>query len=248
MTGQGVTERRSTEGHMTAPAASLPATALVRRIDTHRLIPSQAADGGAGVLARLADDAGDLGAIVDLAWATDDRRLAEGDRLPGIGIAELLFGLPHDRIVNGAFAHAHPFGRRYEGPDRGAWVCAFEPATARAEAVFHHTVALAEVGRFDDVMTCDDWLADVSAELHDIRDGAPFADCLAPDSYGASQDLARGLMAAGSLGVIHPSVRQPGGTRLALFRPALVMNVRKAATWRFTWSGEPTPTVMVATT
>jgi hypothetical protein len=38
-------------------------------------------------------------------------------------------------------------------------------------------------------------------------------------------------------------VRHEGGTCVACFRPALVMNVRKARTWRFTWSGTPTPKI-----
>jgi RES domain len=75
--------------------------------------------------------------------------------------------------------------------------------------------------------TYDDYLADFSAELHDIRKNKQFADCLAPSSYVASQRLAQRLLDAGSLGMIYPSVRRDGGTCLACFRPALVMNVRK---------------------
>src|SRR5262249_25759872 len=37
-------------------------------------------------------------------------KLAENNLLPGIGIHELVFGIPHYRIVNAAFCHAHPFG------------------------------------------------------------------------------------------------------------------------------------------
>ena len=46
----------------------------------------------------------------------------------------------------------------------------------------------------------------------------------------ASQQLAEDLLTAGSLGVVYPSVRHDGGTCVACFRPALVMNVRKART------------------
>jgi hypothetical protein len=34
----------------------LPSVALLRRHDTHRLIPSKYSDGGASVLTRIADD------------------------------------------------------------------------------------------------------------------------------------------------------------------------------------------------
>jgi hypothetical protein len=55
----------------------LPDTSLVRRRDTHRLIPSQYSDHGNSVLARIADDDPHLADIFDLDDATNDRMLAE---------------------------------------------------------------------------------------------------------------------------------------------------------------------------
>lgn len=51
------------------------------------------------------------------------------------------------------------------------------------------------------------------------------------------------LFEEGSLGVVYPSVRHSGGTCIACFRPALVMNVRKGPTYRFVWSGPGAPEV-----
>jgi hypothetical protein len=212
-----------------------PRSTLVRQYDTHRLLPSQYSEGGASVLARIASD-DDLAAVFDLDNATNERLLAENNLLPGIGIDELVFG-------NAAFCHAHPEGSRFNGPERGVWYAGFARETAVAEVVFHKTVALAEVGRFVDEVTYDDYLADVSAELSDLRDAPDFADCLDPDSYVASQALAERLLAEGGLGVVYPSVRQAGGTCLALFRPAIVGNVRKGDTLRFAWDGSPEPVV-----
>lgn len=223
---------------------TLPAIALVRQFDTHRLIPSRYSEGGDSVLTRIAVDDAHLRDIFDLDHATNDRLLGEHDLLPGIGIQELVFGVPYYRIVNAAFCHAHPLGGRFNGPDRGAWYAAFELATAQAEIAFHKWVELTEIGWLNEEATYDDYLADFSAELHDIRDEAAFADCLAPDSYLASQDLARALLDAGSLGIVYPSVRRREGTCIACFRPALVMNVRKAATYLFRWEGKPVPTVV----
>ena len=64
------------------------------------------------------------------------------------------------------------------------------------------------------------------------------------DSYVASQALAETLLEAGSLGVVYPSVRREGGTCLACFRPALVTNVRRGHTWKFTWKGGEGPRIM----
>jgi RES domain-containing protein len=224
----------------------LPPVSLVRRNDTHRLIPSKYTEDGSSVLARIADNDAHLADIFDLDNATNDRLLAENELLPGIGVHELVFGLPYYRIVNAAFTHPHPLGSRFNGPDRGAWYASFELKTAQAEVAFHKTLELAEIGRFVDDVTFDDYPADFSAELHDLRDAPAFKDCLDPKSYVKSQALAERLLEAGSLGVVYPSARRSGGTCLACFRPALVMNVRKGATYRFRWSGDPTPTISAA--
>jgi RES domain-containing protein len=224
---------------------TLPQTSLVRQNDTHRLIPSKYSEAGASVLSRIADDAAHLQDIFDLDNATNERLLAENGLLPGIGIHELVFGVPYYRIVNAAFCHAHPFGSRFNGPDRGAWYAAFEIETSQVEVAFHKAIELAEVQWFEEQVTFDDYLADFSAEFHDVRGDGQFADCLAPDSYMASQDLAYQLLDADSLGVIYPSVRNVVGTCVACFRPALVMNVRKGRTYRFAWRGNPLPEISV---
>jgi hypothetical protein len=222
-----------------------PPVRLVRQFDTHRLIPSRHLPHGDSVLVEIADNDEHLAAIFELDAATNDRLLAEHQRLPGIGLEELVFGVPHASVINASFCHAHPLGARFSGPDRGAWYAAFEIATSQAEVGFHKSVQLAEIGRFEETVTYDDYLADVSASFHDIRRARGFRACLDPDSYIESQALAEELLHAGSLGVVYPSVRHEGGTCIACFRPALVANVRRARTYRFTWNGEPEPTVTV---
>ena len=223
---------------------TLPRTTLVRRNGTHRLVPSRYTDAGESVLARIADDDAHLADIFDLDNATNDRLIAERDLLPGIGVHELVFGVPHYRIVNAAFCHAHPLGSRFNGPERGAWYAAFELTTAQAEVAFHKSVQLAEIGwREQETITYDDYLADFSAEFHDLRNDARFTDCLAPGSYAASQRLAQRLLDAGSLGIAYPSVRRKGGTCVACLRPALVMNVRKGRTYRYAWKGRAQPQI-----
>jgi RES domain-containing protein len=225
---------------------TLPPVRLVRRNDTHRLVPSKYSDEGESVLAEIADDDAHLRDLFDLDHATNDRLLAENGLLPGIGIHELVFGVPYFRIVNAAFCHAHPLGSRFNAPDRGAWYAAFEIETAQAEIAFHKSIELAEVAWNEpEEVTYDDYLADFSAEFHDIRREKEFAKALAPDSYIASQGLAEKLLEAGSLGVVYPSVRRRSGTCVACFRPALVMNVRKEKTYEFRWDGREKPVISV---
>ena len=224
---------------------TLPTVTLIRRNDTHRLIPSGYSKTEDSVLAEIADDDAHLRDLFDLDHATNDRLLAENNLLPGIGTHELVFGVPYFRIVNAAFCHAHPLGSRFNGAERGAWYAAFEVATAQAEVAFHKWIELSEVGWTEEEVTYDDYLADFSAELHDIRDDKRFARALAPDSYVASQALAEELLAAGSLGIVYRSVRRTKGTCVACFRPALVMNVRRGRRYRFRWDGRPEPAISV---
>lgn len=227
-------------------ARPLPPVSLVRQFDTHRLVPSRHLPRADSVLVAIADDDAHLQAIFELDAATNDRLLAERQRLPGIGLDELVFGVPHAAVVNATFCHAHPLGSRFSSPERGAWYAAVAVETAQAEVGFHKTVQLAEIGRFHDSVTYDDYLADFSASFHDLRRARGFKACLAPDSYVASQALAETLLERGSLGVVYASVRHAGGTCIACFRPALVTNVRRTKSYRFTWSGGPVPAVTAA--
>ncbi len=224
-------------------ASDMPPVSLVRKRDTHRLIPSKYNPDCSSVLTRIADNDQHLQDLFDLDHATNERLWGENGRLPGIDSHELVFGVPNYHVINSTFTHAHPLGSRFNGPDRGAWYAGFALKTAQAEIVFHKSTEYAEIGRFDDSVTYDDYLADFSGRFHDIRNSPEFATALAPDSYLASQELSQALLGAGSLGIVYPSVRHPGGTCIACFRPTLVANVRKHRTYRFTWNGTPVPKI-----
>jgi RES domain-containing protein len=215
----------------------------LRQFDTCRLIPSRFAEIEDTVLVPLAENDDMLRDLFDLDNATNERLRGEYGGLPGIGVDELVFGLPNFRIINAAFTYPRPEGSRFNDGDRGAWYCAFEIETALAEICFHKTVEYHEINRFDDCVTYQCMQADFTATFHDLRgpNGCPLV--LDPDSYIASQVLAAELLESGSMGVIYPSVRREGGTNLACFRPALVGNVRKGQAFRLTWAGSPEPVI-----
>ena len=221
----------------------LPETFSLRQFDTHRLVPQVYSDEPYAALQRIALDPEHLAAIAELDRATDKQVYAENNLLPGISTAELVFGLPHARIVNATFTHATRLGGRFNGPDRGAWYAGFEIETSQAEIAFHKTVYLTEVGFYYDAVTYVDYLSDFSGPFHDLRNDSRFSACLDPGSYMESQELARHLLKAGSLGTLYPSVRYGRGTCLACFRPAAVSNVRSGTHYEFAWNGEPKPTV-----
>ena len=226
---------------MTLPAE--PPLSALRQFDTCRLIPSRFADVEDSVLAPLADTDAELRDLFDLDNATNERLRGEYGGLPGIGVDELVFGVPNFRIINAAYTYPRPEGSRFNDGERGAWYCAFEAETALAEITFHKTVEYQEIGRFDDSVTYQAMLADFTSTFHDLRGLPGYERCLDAASYIDSQQLAAALLDAGSMGIIYPSVRRAGGTNLACFRPALVGNVRKGQAYRLTWAGSPTPAV-----
>src|SRR5258708_37685480 len=129
---------------------SLPETLLLRQDDTHRLIPKIYSDEPYGPLRAIAEDPEHFAAIAELDRATDKQVFAENNLLPGISVAELVFGIPHARIINAAFAHATPLGGRFNDPDTGSLYAGLYIKTSQAQTAFRITVHLAELGIFED--------------------------------------------------------------------------------------------------
>ena len=79
----------------------------------------------------------------------------------------------------------------------------------------------------------------VDADLHDLRAlaGEP-VPALDPDSYAASQALARQLKGAGSDGIAYPSARHPGGECVALFYPDCASNPLQGRHLDYHWDGQ----------
>ena len=223
--------------------AKLPPLAAIRQFDTVRLIPSRFAGLEDSVLKPIANDDAHLQDLFELDNATNARLAAEFGRPSGIGMDELVFGIPNFRIINAAFCYPQPAGSRFNSGERGAWYCAFDADTALAEVIFHKTVEYAEIKRFDDSVGYQGFYADFNAGFHDLRGSTRHRKCLHAQSYVASQDLAAQLLKAGSLGVVYPSARQAGGVNLACFRPALVGNVRRGEAYQLRWTGTSTPEV-----
>ncbi|HEX3436616.1 MAG TPA: RES family NAD+ phosphorylase [Pseudacidobacterium sp.] len=220
---------------------TLPPLTQLRRFDTHRLLPAKYGAKLESVLTRIADDDEHLQHIFELDNATNARLEAEENLRPGITPRELVFHVPHYRIVNAAFTHPHPLGARFSTSERGAWYAGFELATSKAEIIFHKSIEFAEVNWTErESLQYDEYLADFTGSFHDLRSETEkpgrFAACLDPNSYVESQKLTGRLMQRGSLGVVYPSVRRPGGTCIACFQPSVVANVRKGNRFRLTWT------------
>ncbi len=139
---------------------------------------------------------------------------------------------PPDRRVggNGAsyvmapFVHISPrFQGRFHDGHFGVYYAANRFETAIAETTFHRGRIYADTneppGWFSQFR---ELVGSIDARMHDIRRDGELAECLDPDSYLASQALARELRADGSNGLAYPSVRDADGQCVAAFWPDVI--------------------------
>ena len=233
-----------------APEVQLPPVRNLMRRDTVRLIPSGRLK--PAVLAPLAASARALDDLAELEGATNSRIQACESGLADLDPRELVFGRPNDSFVNAAFTHVRPGGNRFNDTGRGAWYCSWDAATSLGEVAYHLTRELDAIERYDTHVDYAELVADFIGPFHDLRRtassrGAEAAGMLGPDvasAYPLGQMLARRLRAAGSNGLVYPSVRWPTGVCLVAFRPSLVQNLRQGGLWRLTWSGNRTPQIV----
>ncbi len=219
---------------MDAPVSS------VRWTRACRLVPSRYPS--VGLFDRITAPE-DVDAITELEAWTNDRVSTEFGILHVVPREEWVVGQPMASVVMAAFCHPRPGGGRFSSPDRGAWYAGRTVDTSLAESVYHRTRELAEVGHFDTRVQMRLYHADFRARFHDVREGRRFEPLYHPESYTVSQEFARKLLAEGSSGVVYRSVRHAEGECIACFRPKLVLNVRAAAHYEFSWDGKRDPVV-----
>jgi len=122
------------------------------------------------------------------------------------------------------FTHVSPnWAGRFHDGSFGAYYAANRIETALAETMHHRS----RIYRASD--EASGWFSQyreligkVDHRFHYLTQGEDNTACLDPNSYTASQGLARQLRADGSDGVLYPSVRQKGGLCLAAFWPDVI--------------------------
>lgn len=79
---------------------------------------------------------------------------------------------------------------------------------------------------------------DVEAQLHDLRSRhAAWLAALDPDDHSASRALGRDLRAAGSEGIVYPSLRFASGECVGLFYPDIAANPVQGRHLDYHWDG-----------
>lgn len=152
-------------------------------------------------------------------------------RVAGEGASWLMAPFTHVSTDRPSRFSAGAYGVLYAGD-------VFE--TALFETIHHHALFMARTGeaagwtsQFREIVLV------VDASLHDLRkvpDDIGLA--LDPGSYTVSQELGRALRAAGSDGLVYPSIRHPGGTCVGLFYPDCAASPVQGRHLDYHWDGE----------
>lgn len=180
---------------------------------------------------------GDLEAVFAIEAMTNDRLRQEVGDISLVPVEDRVVGRGSTPIM-AAFTHLNPDGGRFTDSTFGAFYGGLTIGTAIAETKYHREKFLAttEAGRPIDI-DMRVYLARLDGDLHDVRNGAPAA-IHDPNDYSISQALGRRLRSEGSNGIIANSVRDEGGTCVAVFRPRLLTACRQERHLAYRWDGE----------
>jgi RES domain-containing protein len=182
-------------------------------------------------------DAADFDALYALEAMTNERLREELGQVERVPRAERVFGNGSGPIM-AAFTHVNPLGSRFSDGRHGVFYAARERATAVAETRHHHARFLAATGQGPMHLPMRLYSVAIDARLHDLRPaGAVEAAVLDPDDYAAAQALGLRLHAAGSAGVVYPSVRHARGQCAGLFKPRGASACLHAAFLLYAWDG-----------
>lgn len=186
---------------------------------------------------RLADPA-DWDALIELESLTNPRLRDEVGDIALVPAAERVSG-PGASAIMAAFTHLNPEGSRFTDGGHGVFYCTPDLETAIAETRYHRARFMAATRQAPQHLDMRVYLADLRAELHDIRGRMPEMPLVYhPTAYAAGQELAQRLRASGSGGIVYSSVRRTGGDCAAVFRPRLLSNCRQERHLAYVWDGE----------
>jgi len=180
---------------------------------------------------------GDLEAVFAVEAMTNDRLRHEVGDISLVALEDRVVG-PGSTPIMAAFTHLNPDGGRFTDSTYNAFYGGLTIDTAIAETKYHREEFLAatEEGRPIDI-DMRVYLARLDGELHDVRTDAPAAIHDAND-YRGSQAFGRRLRVEGSNGIIFNSVRDEGGTCVAVFRPRLLSDCRQERHLTYQWDGK----------
>lgn len=186
---------------------------------------------------RVADPA-DLDVAFAIEALTNPRLRQEAGDIALVPPAERISGKGTSPIM-AAFTHLNPEGSRFSDGTWGVYYAARAIETALRESAHHRAIFLARTREPACELDMRCYLADVDAELTDVRrhGSRRFAALHDPDSYAASQRFSREQRDHGAWGICYDSVRDPGGECVAIFRPRALKPARVGPHFAYVWDG-----------
>jgi RES domain-containing protein len=164
---------------------------------------------------------------------TNPRLRAEAGDIALVPPGEWLTG-PGASPVMAAFTHTGKPSRFTDG-SFGVYYAARTLATAIAETSYHRAKFLAATGQPDQEITMRVYSGTLAAPLDDVT-LERFSHLLDPDDYSVPQAFAAGRRSGGSDGLLYPSVRDPGGLCVAVFRPKALKLPKQRMHLRYVYS------------
>lgn len=131
---------------------------------------------------------------------------------------------------------------RFSTPGVGTYYAAAAVETSVCEIMYHDAMRLAANGSppvdLEKTVVTATLTALAPAALVDLRAPEPVpSEVYHPTDYSAGQALAAVVHGLEGDGLCYASVRDPGGTCVAVFSPPLLADARAAATITFAWDG-----------
>ena len=185
---------------------------------------------------RIADPA-DLEAVLEVEALTNPRVRDEVGDVHLVHPEERISG-PGTSVVMGAFTHVNPEGSRFSDGTFGVFYAGRELDTAVVESRYHQELFLRATAQGPMELDLRASGVDLAGELHDLRGRQrDYADIHAENDHRASRRLAAALREDGSNGLVYDSVRRGGGQCAAVFRPGVLLRVRRTRHLCFVWDG-----------
>jgi hypothetical protein len=209
----------------------LPPRRAVAWPEAWRIVPSRFPPRGVFDRVAAPEDLEALFAIESLTNARLRQELGQLDLVP----RERRVSGPGTQPIMAAFTHLNPDGSRFSDGSYGVFYAARALDTAVAETMHHRAKFMAATNEPAMKLEMRCYRTAVDGRLHDLRRG--WSAMLQPDDYAAPQALARELRAAGSDGVVYPSVRHAGGECVGLFFPDLLKPCVQAQHLIYSWDG-----------
>lgn len=209
-----------------------PVQVSLHNAQFHRIIPSQFPP--INIFERVVD-AKQLDAAWYLEGLTNDRLRDQAGELSLVSEEDRVCGRGSS-VVMAAFTH---IGRpsRFSDGSFGVYYAARSLKTAVYETVYHRQLFLAATNEVPGELDMRAFTARVRKPMRDIR--APrFKQLHHPDDYRPSQHFGQQRRDKNDWGLVYNSVRDEGGTCIAVFRPPAISIPIQGAALAYVWDGQ----------